>query len=168
MKANIQCAWRHLVLHIQLCKYLTLTLCLVPTHPLSQLCLEVVEDEVRVRLWHGAHVRDVMTHHSLGQVEGGRGPIGKVTNDETICMRKENTHSGASHSYVLVTLPGSPLCSCTMIKSVTLLARQACTSCVMTKLPLFNRWALGKISLSSYKGGEHHNSAVFLAKQSLC
>ena len=44
--------------------------------PQSQICLEVVEDEVRISLGHGAYVRQVMSHHCVREREGGCGAVG--------------------------------------------------------------------------------------------
>ena len=62
------------------------------TDPLSQLGGQVVEDEVRVYLEHGAHVGDVVSHHSVREGEGCRGAIGKVTHHQPIWMGRVTVH----------------------------------------------------------------------------
>ena len=50
---------------------------------------------------------------------------------------------------MLLCLPGCPLVSCTMTRSVTLLALQACTREFISWFPLFMRWAPGKTNFTS-------------------
>lgn len=54
------------------------------TNPLSQLGLEVVEDEVGEGLRHCPHMGDIMSHHCVGEGEGGRGAIWEVAHHQTI------------------------------------------------------------------------------------
>ena len=55
-----------------------------PSHPVSELSLEVVEDEVREGFRHGSHLRDVVSHDCVGEGEGGSGAIGQVTHHQAI------------------------------------------------------------------------------------
>ena len=56
--------------------------------PLSELGLEVVENEVGVGFGHCPHVGNVMSHHRIGEGEGGRWTIREVTHHQAIWMRE--------------------------------------------------------------------------------
>ena len=43
-----------------------------------------MEDEMRVLLGHGANVRDIVTHHHIGQREVRGGPMWQVAHDEAV------------------------------------------------------------------------------------
>ena len=60
------------------------------TDPESETGLEVVEDEVRESLRHGPHLREVVSHDSVGEREGGRRAMGEVTHHQSICGYVDN------------------------------------------------------------------------------
>ncbi len=53
-------------------------------HPVPELGGEVVEDEVRERLRHGADVGNIVTHHDVGQSEVGSRAVRKVAHDQSV------------------------------------------------------------------------------------
>lgn len=63
-------------------------------YPLADLRVEVVEDQVRVLLRHWAHVRDVVPHHDVGEVEKGGRSVRQVRDDQRVrhatCLVQQN------------------------------------------------------------------------------
>lgn len=81
------------MLHVQYYTYAMY----VHHYPESKVGLEVVEDEVRECLWHGAHFRQVMSHDSIREREGCSRTVRQMTHHKTIYVWTHCIHKGSNH-----------------------------------------------------------------------